>query len=457
MSAEKAPLFRFATITRAVLIAVAAAAAFMVLLVFAPDLRDTQNGQAHALSRSAVGYAGVLRLIQSTGVKAEVNRKANISSGQSDGLLILTPRLPLTEEMLKPYMAKGYRVLVIQPKWNAQSDPDHQGWVVVPSTAPAPDKVAPKSASPVNIKVDLPPADKPKPSEEEAAAPATDDNAQPAEDAEQAKADAAPLKLPVLESLTGVSHPDLWPNANDSRYREDARFRFGPVKTLRYAKADRQDVELWDHEGHAIVVGDRNKGVYFLTDPDLVNNQGLKDEASAQAAVDLILQLRDGNGPVIFDVTLNGLTVERSVFKTALQPPFLSATLCILSAALLLGWRNMTRFGAPLRPERAVQMGKRMLVENASGLIRLAGRTPKMAPRYAALMRQSIAHSVGAPRQLSPEALDAYLDRLADPTLQTRRFSGLMQRAPLIHDEAALVRYAHELFTFRTEVMRERR
>ena len=43
--------------------AVFAASAFALLTAYAPDLRAARGGGAHALSRSAIGYAGIVRLL----------------------------------------------------------------------------------------------------------------------------------------------------------------------------------------------------------------------------------------------------------------------------------------------------------------------------------------------------------------------------------------------------------
>jgi len=94
-----------------------------------------------------------------------------------------------------------------------------------------------------------------------------------------------------------------------------------------------------------------------------------------------------------------------------------------------MGWRAVVRFGPTIRPERAVALGKRALVDNAAGLIRLTRREARMAPRYAAVTRHAVARAVGAPRDWSVEQTDAYLDKLGDPAGETKPFSDLVAAA----------------------------
>jgi len=438
MTQRDAPpsVFQTRTIVLAIAAALTLAVVFVVLTVFAPDLRSFDNGGAHALSRSSVGYAGIVRLLQADGERVLVNRNPKLASGDSTGLLILTPEHRFDHAMIEPLIGRGYRVLIIPSKWRTVRDTKHPGWVSTFCCEPQ----------------DLPVWT---PNESDASAPQKPDVETP--DVEKPDVQKpAPVGQMTYREREGA--PILTASGGTTLYRSEVRYAFGPVRNLRRLVANPVfSVELRDGQGHAVLVRDTLKNVYYLTDPDILNNQSLRSRSSAEAAVAMIRDLREGNGPIIFDTTLNGTPHERSIFKVALQPPFLAATLCLFGAALLLGWRNIVRFGPTFRPGLAVAPGKRLLVENAAGLIRLNGRTPRMAGRYAALIRNMVARSVAAPRNLNGAELDAYLDRVADPTFRTRPFSDLMANAQSIQDEAGLLRSARELFRFRTEVMRERK
>ncbi len=61
--------------------------------------------------------------------------------------------------------------------------------------------------------------------------------------------------------------------------------------------------------------------VYILSEPDLLNNHGLAHESAARSAVAIVAALRKGNGPVMLDVTLNGLGRTSSPLKMLSSRP----------------------------------------------------------------------------------------------------------------------------------------
>ena len=48
--------------------------ALTVLYAFAPDLRNQSSDQANALSRSAVGFAGLTQLLNASGIPARIDQ-----------------------------------------------------------------------------------------------------------------------------------------------------------------------------------------------------------------------------------------------------------------------------------------------------------------------------------------------------------------------------------------------
>ncbi|RWE71597.1 MAG: DUF4350 domain-containing protein, partial [Mesorhizobium sp.] len=78
-----------------------------------------------------------------------------------------------------------------------------------------------------------------------------------------------------------------------------------------------------------------NEPFYILTDPDFINNAGLKDEQTAAAALDMIAMLEPAKGAVMFDLTLHGIGQKYDLAKLLVEPPFLALTLSVLVAAAL--------------------------------------------------------------------------------------------------------------------------
>jgi hypothetical protein len=183
--------------------------------------------------------------------------------------------------------------------------------------------------------------------------------------------------------------------------------------------------------------------VYVLADPDLLANHALADAATARAALDLLdhfASARGGN--IVFDVSLNGYGVPRSLLRLALMPPFLALTASLLVAALLAGWQAALRFGDPVIPSRAIAFGKLALVDNGAALIGRARRVPAMAPRYAALMRDAAAIASHAPASVATNAVADWLD---DRRGQGGAFAALAARAAVVQTPAETLAVAQAL------------
>ena len=401
--------FRLTSMLWVVGLAVVGAIAFAVLSVYAPDLRTANDGQAHALSRSAVGFAGIVRLLNESGVPTVVSRSAPLS-GQDSSLLVLTPPGPVSEGQMNTLLKRTGPVLIVPQKWPTEPDPRHPGWVTTDS-----DLGAAKGQLVLN----------------------------------------RPQSFTVKRS-DAKFQPTLSPPAQPGFFGAGTVLPFGTIRWMQTVTPGEGRVELQDQSGRPVLVAAAQGRVYVLSDPDLLNNQGIADIRTAAGTVALIKALCGPNGSVVFDVTLNGFERARSPWRVALEPPFLAATLCCLAAAFLLGWRSVARFGPIERYGRAVALGKRALVDNAAGLIRLTRREPRMAGRYAALIRRSIATTVGAPRDLGPDALDAYLDRLGDPSGETKPFTALAAAAAKSETEPELLRTAAALYTYQMELTRGR-
>src|SRR5262249_22313800 len=111
---RKGGAFSPAIVIGLVLVGVFSFAAFILLSAFAPELQSGSNGGAQALSQSAVGYAGAVRLLNAAGDHVSVGRIANDLTRRRS-FVVLTPQQPLTWAELTN--ASGETTLVILPKW----------------------------------------------------------------------------------------------------------------------------------------------------------------------------------------------------------------------------------------------------------------------------------------------------------------------------------------------------
>ncbi len=406
MSADPArPLFRPLIVLAMIVVGAIAFGAVMVLSAYQPQLSEGEDGRAHALSRSAVGYAGLVRLLRETGVTAEPVRSRGRDDSRS--LLIATPEPSADAEGFAKLDSAAPR-LVILPKWQVTPMPLRSGWVRKEGLLPpvALDRLLGSLSA--GAKVD------------------------------QAESDVSVELRGAAKSYFG------------------RRFSVGPVDRLQTLSGPKLFPLLTDANGRVVLARvsppEAGRPIYVLSEPDLVSNHGLQSVERAIAADAMIQGLRSGDGPVAFDTTLNGFEKGRSLLQLAFEPPFLAATLCALAAALLTGLQAAVRFGPARRPERALALGKRALADNAAGLIRLAGREHAMGGRYAALVRDKVARAVGAPRDLADEQLETFLDRLAARAGVSGRISALTTAARQARDPAALLRAAQDLHRWRSEM-----
>ena len=101
---------------------------FLVLSAYAPDLRTSSDGGAHALSTSAIGYAGIVRLLGDDGIPAAVDRGFLSSERAGGSLMVLTPVVFADPADVAAIDPAGPRLIVL-PKWEVARDPLAPAWV----------------------------------------------------------------------------------------------------------------------------------------------------------------------------------------------------------------------------------------------------------------------------------------------------------------------------------------
>jgi hypothetical protein len=397
--------FSVKTVAALIAVAVFSLSALTVLSAYAPDLRKGDDGGPHGLSTSAVGYGGLVKLLQATGSRVLLSR-GPLHPSSHEGLLILTPQPQHSAQAIDDIHYTGV-TLVVLPKWVTGPMPKHPGWAQGLGILDPREAVGPL----------LEPR-KPK---------------------------------PVLTRTRGAARPRLY----DAEGEPIAELT-GPIQALQTLSGGDWEPVVVDENGGAVLAMNRESNLYVLSDPDFLNTQGLKEPANAVAAIRLLELLREGDGPVIIDMTLPGFSRPRSVLRLMLEPPLLGATLALVAAAGLIAYQASVRFG-PGRPEkRAIALGKLALADNTAGLVRLAKREHRMAGPYAVLVRAAVARAIGARRNLSEEELDAFLDRLGANLASHDRYSALAAEAGAAKSAGDLIRVARNLYRWRLEMTRGR-
>jgi hypothetical protein len=386
------------------LVGIVCAAGLAVLSAYAPELRKGDDGGGHALSRSSIGYAALVRLLNLSGEPVLTSR-GPLPATAEGGLLVFTPAPGMEPSGIKRVGPYG-PMLVVLPKWTTAPDPRHSGWVRTFGETSA-----------------------------------------------RGTLDVLPGHGSIaLDGLSGVRTVRL------SRPNGQAIGR--PVKMTSPRRLAIPPGSKWtpvivDQTGMPVLVMREKPWIYVLADPDLLNTSALKTADGAQTAVAILDLIRAKDTPVIFDLTQHGFTRPRSILRLALEPPLLGATLVLAVLAVLAGMQALARFGPTLAPVRAVALGKTALADNTAGLIRLAGREARMAPLYAGLIRASAARAIGAPRALEGQALDDFLDRVSFMVGASSSYSTLAERARAA-TVSDLTRVARDLHAWKQELIRGR-
>jgi hypothetical protein len=388
------------------LVGALASIGLVLLYAYAPDVRNGQSSDSVAISPSAIGYAGLQALMRHAGIAVELDR------GQAAGAVppsqtIVTPTIRTPTGELRAYRARG-PLLVILPKWITVPIPLRSGRVYKAgawNTGALERLVQPYAALEI--------AQKP------------GDTHNPALRAQ-----------PAMAGLPG--------NLN---------VRMEQVQTI--SQGAEVLLDLGDSR-RAVLVRVRGAAnpVYVLSEPDLMNNQGLANESVAHAALAIIGALRRGNGPVMLDVTLNGLGRSPSMLKALFEPPFRGATICAVLAALLMAFHTLARFGAPQDAAPAAARGKRALADNTAELVRIMGRESGMALRYVQAAREFALARLGARGRKGSEQ-DALLAAMEKSGGSATRYDDLVTEAAAARSSGDLMRIATRTHAWRRSVTGE--
>jgi hypothetical protein len=387
--------FRPATIMIIVGTGILAFFGMLLLGAYAPDLRSGRDGGSHALSNSATGYSGVVRLARATGRNPLIVRGDQMFD--TEDLVVLTPETGATEMGHILARRRNKPTLVVMPKWRTVPDPARGEWVRAQGLKPVWDLER-------TIAPDFP-----------------------------LKVERRPGRGRPLRTLPGHAPAEL---------------RFVAPGPLQSVNGPRLQPLVADEEGKAVLVKAGEGPLYLLADPDLLSNRGMADRGQAAAALAMLDFLNStGAGSIVFDVTLNGLGRSRSPLKLIFDPPFLAVTLAIAAALLLAGVQAISRFGPPRRPQRAIAFGKAALIDNAAALVRKARREASLGGRYAEMIRDKAFTVFGVPARLRDVAVADYLDRLDGRA----RFSALASAAGEARGREELLAAAQALHRWQWE------
>jgi hypothetical protein len=414
---------------RAVLAIVLLGSALFVALLWmigtGMGMGPANNGQAQVGGKGLNGYAAMADYLERRGFS--VRRVRNEGALSDPGLLILTPPPYADGKEIDKIVAARRHIgptMVIAPKWiasmaEAGQDGARKGWVRLAGTSgPTWDGFLD------DVSVSIGPVDA---------------NGQPG----RWKGLNLSGSLPDKDHLLSGRGNRLLPLVTepDGRMLAAVLEDGGQYPGFAAPPGNRLEIPHQDVSLHPLIL---------IFEPDLLDNYGMARFENARLAEALVRAsgLHAGQ-PVLFDMTLNGLGQSNNLLTLAFTPPFLAATLCLLLAALVVGWRAFLRFGPPLAAERAIAFGKRALVTNSAGFIRRSGRLHLIGGPYADRARERLIAALGLPRNLNTGHAEDAIDRiLASRTPDAEPFSVItarLRQARRPHDLLKAARDLHAL------------
>lgn len=408
-TSANAPSFNPRLIGGIIAVGVIAFIALWALIALGPQLGSGNDGGGHALSKAAPGYAGIVDLLERTGVGVDLRRQVEKDSGEGDRpLLILTPTHNSPPEEIRALLAAQRQgpVLVVLPKWRAMPIPGQNqkpGWVGSAAAITPPARLLPPDIF---------------------GAVTVHSRARQSVDSMTGYAGGRAVTLPLPAQTTIVEGEK--------------------IETL-----------IGHPWGGAVLARAHDRDLYILADPDLINNLAFASRDKARAAaqlIDAIAEDADADS-VAFDLTLNGFGGGRSLLRFAFVPPFIGITLCLIAAGLLALWQAAMRFGPALKPQRAIPVSKAALIANSADLIKQAGRELDGADAYVHSQRAAIARRLHAPTGLDAAATDAWIDRHLPPGSDL--FSALARRLPLARSTHEFLGDAQALHHIRKDLLRD--
>lgn len=408
-------------------------------------LSSAKNGQAHGASNSLVGYKALADIMHKTGAEVQYSRTA--AGFDNPGLLVLTPA-PYTkaDDLTKVMQDRAYigPTMVILPKWNVTSAPDprlKKGWVQrLGLLGGDSGENMLKGVAVVNIHA--------------------------AENA-AGTADTKSDKRPVIQSAVGgsIRLPEAPVTISGEAIRKIVPAPNGDGALVAYLNDGGLVAYLNDggvypqldslDESRATDEGNVDTSLFPLVvvaDADLLNNGGMADKQIARHALALMDAISTGtDGTITFDLTFNGLGSPENLLSLVSRPPFLSATICLILAALAAAWAAFNRFGPPVRERRSIDFGKTALVNNSAGFIHRMRREHLVSGPYGEIIRSEAVHALGLPPDAVREDQNRKLDMLGE--VDGHSFTALLENLNSARNPHETARWAAALHHWKKELI----
>ncbi len=321
---------------------------------------------ANAYSKSAIGHVALAEVLRSYGLPVVVSQFDSVTKSVRGGVLVVAEP-PLSRNWRSThagrYFASALRapaLLVVLPKWRGVRDSILPAWI----------------------------------------------------------AGVYPWPLTTVKEIANVVVPD----AVVAREETSAEFRSAQSLTMPTIVQQPQllrsaSLEPIVYNDTGILLGEvqhETHRIWILSDPDVLSNHGLGNGQNALFMRDVLLSLRPGEGPIVFDQRVHGFDERPNLASTLLDFPLVLMSAQVVIAVTLLVLASLQRFGAPNRaiPDRAD--GKTELIEATTALLRRAGHAGYALGRFRDAVTYSVARRLHVSPKMNAVRLHEVLDRLGE-------------------------------------------
>ena len=391
--------FSRTTLTIIVAVAFVSLVAAVVLTVLGDDLnKSSASAGADSYSVSAIGHRGLVDILEKLDIPVLKSRGDSAAKAKSGLLLVLEPTVAddAAKQRLRELVDAAPRVLVVLPKWYGS---------------------APVGGEWIEDVGKLPPSE-------------IDD---------------------VLKALDFTYTPGIVRLGKGNDFRGE---HVGKSPTIRH---EPQLVDLGgnytpvvaDAMGHALVF--ESEHVSVLSDPDVMNNHGLRLPENAAFTIRLIDELRAG-GPVIIDEVIHGYAQQPSLLRTLFRFPLVLATMQVLICALLAIWAAMVRFGPRKAAAPPIAPGKDFLIQNTAALLHYGGHHADALRRYLLQSIAAVRHALHAPA-LAPNQMTTWLENVRKTRGGTISLVDLERDAHTADTPQRTVEVADRVYRWRMEMI----
>ena len=383
-----------------VIVAVVSLGVAAGLTVLGDELADSQpSAGADSYSASAIGHRGLVEILTRLDIPVVRSRSDSGAKAQSGLLVVLEPTVSDDESKrkLRELVASAPRTLLVLPKWYGRANPGAE-WI-------------------------------------------EDANLLPASDLED-----------VLETIGASSIASVARDGKGSGFVGDDVTRSPTILHDPQLLEVEEEPLVMDPQGYTLLfaVREDDRAVYVLTDPDVLNNHGLRLPENALFTVRLIDRLREG-GPVIVDEVIHGYAQQPSLFRTLFRFPLVLATMQVLICALLVVWAAMVRFGPKRAAPPPIAPGKDFLIQNTAALLHYGGHHADALQRYLMQSIAAVRHALHAPT-LPPTQMTEWLENVRKQRSGTISLLDLERDAQTADTRQRTVEVADRVYRWRMEM-----